>query len=161
MANKVKEVKEEKINQKLKKNVIKKKAEKKKKSGRKNIRKVIKDCDLSVLTQIAAKNERDRKERLKVRKEKCSLSSSMIESDQLILDHQPLISVDKNLVKLLKPHQKQGVQFMWDACYESCDSLCNSTGGGCILAHCMGLGERNNTILCNSILFNIRSVIIL
>lgn len=145
MPKKVKEVKEEKkINQKSKKKVNKNKAEKKKKIGRKNIRKIIEDCDLSVLTQIAAKNERDRKERLKVKQEK--RNGLVIESDQLILNDEPLISVDKNLVKLLKPHQKEGVQFMWDACYESCDSLFTSTGGGCILAHCMGLGESNNSI---------------
>lgn len=52
-----------------------------------------------------------------------------------------LISVDKGLVKILKPHQKEGVKFMWDACFESRDSINTSTGGGCILAHCMGLGK--------------------
>lgn len=140
-------VKAEKKDQKPKKKIIKTKVEKKKKSGRKNIRKIIKDCDLSALTQIAAKNERDRKDRLKLKKEKRSASSSIIESDQVILDYAPLITVDQNLVKLLKPHQKEGIQFMWDACFESCDNLRESTGGGCILAHCMGLGECNNSIL--------------
>lgn len=51
-----------------------------------------------------------------------------------------LISLDTKLVKKLKPHQARGVRFMWDACFESCERLTTDTGGGCILAHCMGLG---------------------
>lgn len=58
--------------------------------------------------------------------------------------HEKLISVDKGLVKNLKPHQLQGVKFMWDACFESCENIGTSTGGGCILAHCMGLGKSIN-----------------
>lgn len=67
------------------------------------------------------------------------------ELDKLVLDFDPetkeeLISVDKKLVKKLKPHQGQGVKFMWDACFESLEKLEENHGGGCILAHCMGLG---------------------
>lgn len=67
-------------------------------------------------------------------------------NDQLVLDFdtqskKAIISVDRKLVKHLKPHQKEGIKFMWDACYESCENINVSTGGGCILAHCMGLGE--------------------
>jgi transcriptional regulator ATRX len=49
--------------------------------------------------------------------------------------------VDKNLVKKLKPHQANGVKFMWDACFESLDRCEKDVGSGCILAHCMGLGK--------------------
>lgn len=67
------------------------------------------------------------------------------ELDKLVLDFDPetkeeLISVDRKLVKKLKPHQGQGVKFMWDACFESIERLDGTNGGGCILAHCMGLG---------------------
>lgn len=67
------------------------------------------------------------------------------ELSELILDFDDegavLVSVDKGLVQHLKPHQRDGIKFMWDACFESCNILNESTGGGCILAHCMGLGK--------------------
>lgn len=148
---KMAKVKENKKNQKIKKKINKKRAEKKKKIGRKNIRKIIDDCDLNVLTKIAAKNESERKDRLKLKAEKRRGQLPLTEPEQLVLEFEPFIAVDKNLVKLLKPHQKQGIQFMWDACYESCNILCGSAGGGCILAHCMGLGERDNSILLISL----------
>lgn len=67
------------------------------------------------------------------------------ELDKLVLDFddetkEELISVDSKLVKKLKPHQAQGIKFMWDACFESLEKVNENSGGGCILAHCMGLG---------------------
>lgn len=42
---------------------------KNKKNSRRNIRKIIKSVDLSELTRIALKNERDRKNRFEIREE--------------------------------------------------------------------------------------------
>ena len=72
--------------------------------------------------------------------------------DQLVLDFDPvtmkvLVEVDKRLVKKLKPHQVNGVKFMWDACFESLEQIkSGKIPGGAILAHCMGLGKTLQTI---------------
>lgn len=63
----------------------------------------------------------------------------MGEPNQLILDVERNIRVDENLVKDLKPYQKEGVSFMWNALFHE--------NHGCILAHCMGLGKYRNLII--------------
>lgn len=66
-------------------------------------------------------------------------------SKDLILDYiketKTFIKVHPDIVKLLKPHQFDGVRFMYDSCYGGVDALKKSPGSGCILAHCMGLGK--------------------
>jgi len=52
-----------------------------------------------------------------------------------------VVAVDNDIVQQLKPHQVKGIQFMWDACFESVERLKTHPGSGCILAHCMGLGK--------------------
>lgn len=52
-----------------------------------------------------------------------------------------LVQVDTHLLRKLKPHQRKGVQFMWDSCCESIAKVKSSPGSGCLLAHCMGLGK--------------------
>ncbi|XP_057339728.1 transcriptional regulator ATRX homolog [Microplitis mediator] len=121
------------------------------KSGRKNIRKVLKDKHVADGTLQAAKQEEERIRRMAERQK---LYNEMYEArlaseakvDKLVLDFdaetkEVLLEVDENLVKRLKPHQAKGIKFMWDACFESLERTKRSEGSGCILAHCMGLGK--------------------
>ncbi|XP_025267000.1 transcriptional regulator ATRX isoform X2 [Camponotus floridanus] len=121
------------------------------KSGRKNIRKVLKDKQVADDTKLAAKEE---EERLKRIAERQALYNEMYEMrlageekvEKLVLDFdtetkKELVSVHEELVKRLKPHQAQGIKFMWDACFESLERVKTTSGSGCIIAHCMGLGK--------------------
>ncbi|KAL5277880.1 ATRX family protein [Megaselia abdita] len=119
------------------------------KTKRKNIRKLIKTKDLEVGTKQAAKEEEERKKRIEERQKKYNEiyeKPESVELEELILDfdeetNEPLLQVDKGLIKLLKPHQAKGVKFMWDACFETVKDAKEKPGSGCILAHCMGLGK--------------------
>ncbi|XP_077387907.1 transcriptional regulator ATRX [Festucalex cinctus] len=125
--------------------------------GRKKIRKILKDDKLRTETRDALKEEEDRRKRIAEREElRKKLRETIVleESSQvtcpittkLVLDEneetkEPQVQVHRNLVTKLKPHQVDGVQFMWDCCCESVKKIEKSPGSGCILAHCMGLGK--------------------
>lgn len=134
--------------------------------GRKNIRKLLKKSALEQTTKEAEQEEKDRKQRIADRQKLYNQvydekPEEVKEIKQLVLDFdeetkEPLLQVDKNLVKKLKPHQANGIKFMFDACFESLEMTRSSKGSGCILAHCMGLGKTlqvvtlAHTLLANS-----------
>lgn len=100
-------------------------------------------------TQRAREQEHERINRLK-NKKKSGLSQSFAsqseDGEAFVLDvdestEKPLIEVHPKITARLKPHQLEGVKFMWDSCYESVSRLQTDPGSGCILAHCMGLGK--------------------
>lgn len=142
------------------------------KGGRRNIRALVSDECLAEATQRANKEEQERIGRLeeqKTRFEILSQSQSFASQSQeendvepLILDFdvagQPLITVHPKLVERMKPHQREGIQFMWESCYESVARLKADEGTGCILAHCMGLGKtfQVNMLLCLLLLIVIK-----
>ncbi|XP_077465495.1 transcriptional regulator ATRX-like isoform X1 [Stigmatopora argus] len=125
--------------------------------GRKKIRRILKDDKLRTETRDALKEEEDRRKRIAEREElRKKLRETIVveESSQiacpittkLVLDEneetkEPQVQVHMNLVTKLKPHQVDGVQFIWDCCCESLKKIEKSPGSGCILAHCMGLGK--------------------
>lgn len=121
------------------------------KKGRKNIKRILKKDLLQLDTKEAIKLEEERRNRIEKREtlHKEIFSKEIDEngnSKRLILDFdaetkQPLITVHKKLYRVLKPHQVEGVKFMWNNCFESVQSLEIDSGSGCILAHCMGLGK--------------------
>ena len=72
--------------------------------------------------------------------ESAKVSKLVLESDSSTKD--PLVEVKEDLLQHLKPHQCKGIQFMYDCVIESVSSWKKEEpGGGCILAHCMGLGK--------------------
>uniref|UniRef100_A0A674DXA2 DNA helicase n=1 Tax=Salmo trutta TaxID=8032 RepID=A0A674DXA2_SALTR len=127
------------------------------KGQRKKIRKILKDDKLRTETRDALKEEEERRRRIAEREqlreklrevlvvEEASAVACPI-TTKLVLDEdeetkQPIVQVHRNLVTKLKPHQVDGVQFMWDCCCESVKKTNKNSGSGCILAHCMGLGK--------------------
>uniref|UniRef100_A0A096LTB9 DNA helicase n=1 Tax=Poecilia formosa TaxID=48698 RepID=A0A096LTB9_POEFO len=126
--------------------------------GRKKIRKIIDDENLRAETQEALREEEERRQRLADRSQQMEDwreitvipdELSQVEcpvTTKLVLDQDeetkmPLVQVHRNLVTSLKPHQVDGVQFIWDSCCESVKKANSSPGSGCVLAHCMGLGK--------------------
>ncbi|TKS83503.1 Transcriptional regulator ATRX [Collichthys lucidus] len=126
--------------------------------GRKKIRKIIEDENLRAETQEALREEEERCKRLADRQQQMEDRRVIVINDdelsqvscpittKLVLDQdeetkEPLLEVHSNLVRKLKPHQVDGVQFIWDSCCESVKKANSSPGSGCILAHCMGLGK--------------------
>nr|XP_057943156.1 transcriptional regulator ATRX-like isoform X2 [Doryrhamphus excisus] len=125
---------------------------------RKKIRKIIEDGNLRAETQEALREEEERCRRLARREQQMEDRRVITIVDdelsqvacpvttKLILDQDeetkiPLVEVQEELVTCLKPHQVDGVQFIWDSCCESMKKANSSPGSGCILAHCMGLGK--------------------
>uniref|UniRef100_UPI00358FFE51 transcriptional regulator ATRX-like n=1 Tax=Myxine glutinosa TaxID=7769 RepID=UPI00358FFE51 len=128
--------------------------------GRKKIREIIKDDKLRGVTQQALKEEEERRNRVADReKERMKLrevSEVIVMEDsaavacpittKLVLEEdaetkEALVQVHHSLVCKLKPHQVDGVQFMWDCCIETVKKTQKEGGSGCIVAHCMGLGK--------------------
>ncbi|CAH1986403.1 unnamed protein product [Acanthoscelides obtectus] len=118
------------------------------KSTRKHIRKVIDRSSLQESTIKAEAEEKKRKARIAEKQKKYNAILEDVQNskiEQLLLEYdeknkKDLLPVHKHFISKLKPHQANGVRFMWDACFESLDR-CDKEGSGCILAHCMGLGK--------------------
>ena len=66
------------------------------------------------------------------------------QSEELILDEakSPSVRVSLDISCQMKPHQREGVQFMYNALFKEGSGF----GEGCILAHCMGLGKTLSTL---------------
>ncbi|XP_035222735.1 transcriptional regulator ATRX homolog, partial [Stegodyphus dumicola] len=120
--------------------------------GRKNIKKIISEKNLAQETKEAQLEESERKKRVLERQKlynvivDTSQDGQEIITRKLVLEVDPVskeetVEVHPDLIEKLKPHQVNGVKFMWECTIESLKSLETKPGSGCILAHCMGLGK--------------------
>lgn len=137
---------------------------------------MLKKSALEQTTKEAEQEEKDRKQRIADRQKLYNQvydekPEEVKEIKQLVLDFdeetkEPLLEVDKSLVKKLKPHQANGIKFMFDACFESMEMARNGKGSGCILAHCMGLGKTlqvvtlSHTLLANSEVTGVERILV-
>ncbi|EAA05751.4 AGAP009344-PA, partial [Anopheles gambiae str. PEST] len=119
------------------------------KEPKRRIRAMLTNDELAEETKKAQKEEEGRTARLKKKHEQLKkfLASYLPGpgESELVLDYDSVrkqaICVHPEIVKLLKPHQIEGIKFMYDNTYGSVDALPKHSGSGCILAHCMGLGK--------------------
>lgn len=107
---------------------------------------------LSSETRNAEKAERERRKRIEekqkfyesINQEFIPISSNI---ERVILDidqstKEVLVEVDKKIVSVLKPHQVDGIKFIYNCTIETVHRLNNNDHqSGCILAHSMGLGK--------------------
>ncbi|XP_050425364.1 transcriptional regulator ATRX homolog isoform X2 [Adelges cooleyi] len=85
---------------------------------------------------------------------KLNLQTNDIVLEFDIANQKPSIIINKELAKVLKAHQVEGIRFLWDMVFESVEKTNLTEGTGCILAHRMGIGKTLQiialiyTILC-------------
>ncbi|KAG6555509.1 hypothetical protein Mapa_002744 [Marchantia paleacea] len=138
---------------------------------RKNIRKMLSDDELEEKQKELLAREKERQERLEhwqsvspvpPHQFLASRDISHLESENVHAEYENLpevtivglpinavrdpdeepIFITPSLAGVLKPHQIEGVRFMWQNCMESLKKVKNDPDGvGCILAHSMGLGK--------------------
>ena len=144
---------EEEDNSRAKKKAKKVPKGKKGKKGR-----ILTEAELEEETRIATKNEANRKKRLSERQKRYNdiIETKMMHAKdggkRLILDidtrsKKVNVEVHRTLADALKPHQEDGIKFLYNCLIESVDHLKKGDeGSGCILAHSMGLGKTLQTI---------------
>ncbi|GAB0099384.1 transcriptional regulator ATRX [Sergentomyia squamirostris] len=117
---------------------------------RRNIRAIMSDDQLEEKTKRAQREEQERIKRLEKKEDSLSQRMSQTETvsqgeHELILDYykkkNKYVKVHPEIVRQLKPHQYDGIKFMYDNVYGGIDYVNTHHGSGCILAHCMGLGK--------------------
>lgn len=126
---------------------------------RKKIRKVFGDAKLASETKQAKEQEKERVARVKELKARGGLGEGSEEEQRLVLERDSdtkkvKLEVRKSLIPHIKPHQREGIKFLYEACVESIKRLKDGHGTGAILAHCMGLGKTLQVFLQSILLYN-------
>ncbi|KRX21038.1 Transcriptional regulator ATRX [Trichinella nelsoni] len=145
----------------------------KKNTLRRDIRGIMKMKDLKKSTVKAHKDEMARRKRIEMLQKKYNKFSNAptvetVDTGKVVLeiseDGKPIVEVDEEISKMLKPHQAKGVQFLYQCIFEK-KSKDKNLGGGCILAHCMGLGKTFQVLaflhtVMKDVDFNVKRVLI-
>ena len=89
-------------------------------SKRKDIRKVIPEAKLANETKLAKKAEKERLKRLEDKRKQLAATE---EQEKLILELNPesnevVLEIRESLLSALKPHQREGIKFLFDCCCE-------------------------------------------
>ncbi|GAU93564.1 hypothetical protein RvY_05489 [Ramazzottius varieornatus] len=112
------------------------------------LRKVWADHELSAESRRAKRDEEERRERvdrLEGEREAKGLDENILDISVLKLpDEEPIpvtVAIHPQLWKALRPHQKDGVRFMYRSVIQSVEHIQDAQYQGCILAHSMGLGK--------------------
>lgn len=124
-----------------------------------SFRKIITDDKVEKESRAAAKEEAERRKRVLERQKLYNEIEEAMQKERktdkvtrCILEFvgtskEPLVEVDEALVSSMKPHQVDGVKFLYTNVIECVDHVVKGkSGGGAILAHCMGLGKTFQTI---------------
>ncbi|KAI9840497.1 MAG: hypothetical protein M1838_004027 [Thelocarpon superellum] len=82
-----------------------------------------------------ARRQQELKQRLHIEDTSLNDDPSRIVVNPGKFDHQPFIYLNPEIGKHIKPHQVNGVRFMWR------EIVMDTMGQGCLLAHTMGLGK--------------------
>ncbi|KRZ70944.1 Transcriptional regulator ATRX -like protein [Trichinella papuae] len=149
------------------------KSPKKKNALRREIRGIMKMKDLKKSTVKAHRDEMARRKRVQMLQKKYNNLSDApavksVNAGKVVLeiseDGKPIVEVDEQISKMLKPHQAKGVQFLYQCIFEK-KSKEKNLGGGCILAHCMGLGKTFQVLaflhtVMKDVDFNVKRVLI-
>ena len=122
-----------------------------KNKGRKNIRRLLAEEELTEETRKARQLEEERRQRLLERTQKTyeeeQSPQKLDMTGRIVLEvdkksGRPLVEVHESLRPHLKPHQVEGIKFMYDCLFESLEKFeAGDKGNGALLAHCMGLGK--------------------
>lgn len=135
---------------------------------RHKLRKIIEVGSLAEDTVKAEQEEKERRQRLEdIDKEEHEKDKDADTQEELVLQHEPRVCVDGRIAKRLKDHQNHGIKFMYANLIERVERSNTSTGEGCILAHCMGLGKTIQAlallqaVLCSKDLKWCRTVLVL
>lgn len=117
--------------------------------GRRNIREVMDEQQLSRATREANAAENARRQRIMELQKKYNqfdkqIAVSETTGGRCVIEYsletkEPLVEVHPSLAHRMKEHQKDGIKFLYRNLVETVAKLKeNSPGTGAILAHCMG-----------------------